>query len=67
MERVFVHSTSLSSVGYDPATETLEVEFLEGEVYQYYNVPEDIYDQLMRADSLGQFFNTYIRNEYPYS
>lgn len=62
-----VASTNLTSVGYDAETGTLEVEFSNGRVYQYYGVPNNMHDQLMRAPSKGQFFNFYIRNSYPFS
>ncbi len=67
MERYSVASSNISSIGYDAGTETLEVEFLSGAIYQYYNVPQNMYDQLMQAGSKGRFLNTYIKNAYPYS
>lgn len=67
MQKQPVSSTNLRSVGYDNATQTLEVEFLSGSVYQYYNVPPQIHEELMRAPSKGQFLNIYIKNAYPYS
>ena len=67
MEKDSVASSNIAAIGYDPATETLEVEFLSGSVYQYYNVPENMYDQLKREGSKGRFLHTYIRNAYPYS
>ena len=67
MQKYSVASSNIAAIGYDPATETLEVEFLSGSVYQYYNVQENMYDQLMREGSKGRFLNTYIKNAYPYS
>ena len=67
MERSYVPSTSIASIGYHEATETLEVEFLNGSIYQYYNVQMNIYEQMMQAGSKGKFLNTYIKNAYPYS
>ena len=67
MERYSVASSNIASIGYDAGTETLEVEFLSGSIYQYYNVPQNMYDQLMQAGSKGRFLNTYIKNAYPYS
>ncbi|MDH3348716.1 MAG: KTSC domain-containing protein [Desulfobulbaceae bacterium] len=67
MNRSCVASTSVASIGYDEATETLEVEFLNGSIYQYYNVPISIYEQNMQAGSKGKFLNMYIKNAYPYS
>jgi hypothetical protein len=67
MEREPVSSSSLVSVGYDPNSETLEVEFIKSGIYQYYNVPQFLHERLMQAGSIGTFFNTEIRNCYPYS
>ena len=67
MERNYVSSSNLVSVGYDATTETLEVEFQNGAVYQYYNVNESIYNELMAASSRGKFLAYQIKNVYPYS
>ena len=67
MKRQVVSSTNIAAVGYDPATQTLEVEFHGGRVYQYYDVPKRIFDELMRAPSTGKFFSAYIKEGYPYS
>ena len=67
MQRYSVTSSNLASVGYDVATQTLEIEFLSRSIFQYYNVPENIYNQLIAAGSKGKFFQQYIRNAYPYS
>jgi hypothetical protein len=62
-----VASSNIASIGYDPDSETLEIEFINGSIYQYFNVPSGLNEQLMVAPSKGQFLNTYIRNAYPYS
>ena len=62
-----VVSTNLHSVGYDEQTQTLEVQFIDGSVYQYYGVPANMHGQLMQASSKGQFLNTYIKRSYPFS
>jgi len=68
MERQAVNSSNLASVGYNPDSETLEIEFLKtGKVYEYYNVPQFMYDRLMAAPSHGVFFNAEIKNAYPCS
>lgn len=64
MDREPVSSSSLVSVGYDPTSEKLEVEFKSGLVYEYYNVPQFVYDQLMQAPSIGAFFNAQVRNSF---
>ncbi|MFK4061282.1 KTSC domain-containing protein [Brucella anthropi] len=67
MQRDLVSSSNILSIGYDEASQTLEVEFQNSGIYQYYNVPLHIYDQLMAAPSKGQFLNIYITKGYPYS
>lgn len=67
MERELVTSSTVVSVGYEPTTETLEVEFKNGGVYQYYNVPEPVYEQFKAAESLGKFLHVYIKPAYPCS
>ena len=64
MRRQHVRSSSLESVGFDPATNQLEIEFREGGVYRY-AVPRRIHAELMASDSLGAFFARRIRHAYP--
>jgi len=66
MQREQVISSNVVSVGYDTDTQTLEVEFKSG-VYQYYNVPQSIYDEMIKAESVGKYLNVYIKPEYPYA
>ncbi len=62
MDREPVSSSNLVSVGYNPDSETLEVEFKSGLIYEYYNVPQFMHERLMQAPSIGTFFNAEIRN-----
>jgi len=61
MERQSVESSNLASIGYDAENEILEVEFNHGGIYQYFDVPENVYDELMNADSHGQYFGRNIK------
>jgi len=56
-----VVSSNLRSVGYDPDTETLQVEFISGTIYEYDKVPPDLHSGLMLAQSKGMFFAANIR------
>lgn len=67
MEREFVSSSTIVSVGYDAAAETLEIEFKNGGIYQYYNVPAPVHQQFMESGSKGQFHHQYIKNAFPFS
>jgi hypothetical protein len=63
MRREPVTSSSVASVGFDPATNELEIEFLGGDIYRYL-VPRRIHRELMAADSIGRHFVRSIRPVY---
>lgn len=61
MRRVRVRSSSLAVVGYDEAGRLLEVEFTNGSVYEYFDVPPAVHLALMTAPSLGRHMNVYVK------
>ncbi len=67
MDRSFVSSSNLNSIGYDEQSLTLEVEFKDGALYQYFDVPASVHQELMGASSVGQYFSQSIRNTYRYA
>lgn len=62
MKRQTVRSGNIKSVGHDPATNTLEVEFQSGSVYRYPNVSSHQHRQLMAAESIGKHFHENLRH-----
>jgi hypothetical protein len=66
MKRTPVESSMISSVGYDPVAEVLEVEFNSGGVYQYGELSEQTYRELMGAESKGGYMRDLIIDQYPY-
>lgn len=67
MKRERVKSSSIRSIGYDAATQTLEIEFQRRGTFQYFGVPEFAYRALMLAPSKGSYFNDRIANRYKQS
>lgn len=61
MERTPVSSSNLESIGYDERTNTLEVAFLNGTIYQYSGVPASIYKGLMLASSHGSYLDRHVK------
>lgn len=57
-------SNVIKSFDYDGGTQTLRVEFNTGSIYQYHDVPEHVYQCLKIAPSVGQYFNSHIREKY---
>ena len=64
MHRDPVDSSSLSSMGYDARRHLLEVEFRNGGIYRYLEVPETEYQALRHADSVGRHLNHEIKPFY---
>lgn len=61
-----VASSAIERVGYDEAEAILEIEFRHGGVYQYFDVPEEVYRDLLTAQSRGRYYHDRIRGEYDY-
>lgn len=70
MNRITVKSSNIAAIGYDPGTETMEVEFKPKDeetpprVYQYDKVPYDDYKAFLNAESVGRHFHTFVRSNY---
>jgi hypothetical protein len=67
MYREQVISSNLRSVGYDPLSRTLEIEFRNGDIYQYVPVPVGVYNGLMSASSKGRYFARVVRGTFPFA
>ena len=67
MKRNHVESSNIESIGYDSSSQTLEIEFLNGTIYQYFDVQQHIYDGLISADSHGKYLAANIKGHYRYS
>lgn len=67
MNRIPVTSTNVASVGYDSKSQTLEVEYQNSTIYQYYDVPETVYEELTKAQSVGSFLNAQVKPVFRYA
>lgn len=66
MKREKVKSSALKSVGYNPDERLLETELTTKRIYEYKEVPESVYINFMKAESLGKYYNKYIKDEYEF-
>lgn len=62
IKMVEVKSSHIARVGYSLVDKRLLVEFNSG-VYEYENVPERIYTDLLEAESKGKYIREHIINE----
>ena len=60
-------SSNIAGFGYDPKTEVLTVEFNNGGRYNYFDVPEHIYEGMRGASSKGQYLAQQIKNKFRYA
>ena len=65
MERQYVNSSMIESIGYDASSGTLEVEFKDGAIWDYLDFPEYLWYDFLSAGSKGKFFHQHIRKKYP--
>ncbi|HUL40286.1 MAG TPA: KTSC domain-containing protein [Burkholderiales bacterium] len=64
MERKSVSSSTIRSVGYEAGSQTLEIEFTSGSIYQYSRVSPEIYRKLMAAPAIASYFKDNIEEEF---
>jgi KTSC domain-containing protein len=62
--RVAVQSSSLASIGHRAEDNVLVIEFRNGSLYRYLDVPADAYEELLRAESKGTHFNRFVRTRF---
>ena len=62
MQRIPVDSSCVKSVGYDDATQTMEINFIKTGPYTYPNVTLDFFELVVNAPSIGAFVNKAIKN-----
>lgn len=66
-EPVAQESSTIKAMGYDEDTFQLEIEFKNGKVYRYDEVPIQVYYSLAMADSIGKAFTKLVKPVYKYS
>lgn len=59
-------SKLLAAGAYDAEKHILYLRFRSGEVYRYFEFPEEQYQDLLDAESRGRYFLTQIRNQFRY-
>jgi hypothetical protein len=64
MERKRINASNIRSVGYDPRTRVLEIEFSNGGIHQYLGVSEEIHRRLMNAPSPGSYYHDEIEESF---
>lgn len=66
MQLTTIDSTMLYAVGYDEASQTLDVVFRTGGIYRYVGVPYEVYQALLVAPSAGRYMQDHVIGAYPF-
>ena len=62
--RQSVQSSAIAKIGYSKRHHVLEIEFVNGAVYRYFDVPVSVHRDLMSAESKARFYDSNIRKHY---
>ena len=66
VEWKLVESSNVATIGYDEETNELHVQFKSGAEYIYSDVPQDVVQEFLDADSKGKFLNERIKGIYSF-
>lgn len=66
MSRVTMFSSAIRTVEYDEARQHLVITLANGRTYRYLDVPPEVYQQFLAAESKGRFYNDHVRDAYIY-
>ena len=60
-------STVIRSIAYNGISAVLTITFVTGSVYEYFDVPPDVYEQFKRFREKGVFYNEQIKGKYRFA
>ena len=60
-------SSNITHFRHDRDNSVLYVEFHSGSVYQYFDVPETVFDQMKASSSRGQFLAQNVKGRFRYA
>jgi hypothetical protein len=66
MKEIPLNSSALSACAYDPQRQFLWIHFRTGERYVYQTIPAAVVQALLQAPSQGKYYNSAIRQKFPF-
>ena len=57
-------SKVIRAFDYDPDARRLDIRFVSGRLYSYFEVPPDLVERMRRSFSKGEFFNAHVRDRF---
>jgi len=65
-QHIFENSSQVKCIRYFDDSKTLEIDFVTGKTYQYYEVPESTYEAALMSESIGKFVNSNVKTVFEY-
>lgn len=62
----FTATTGTAILNFEYKDETLQVDFADGNSYEWFGVPKPLYIKLVNAPALGRFIRRHIYTSFPY-
>lgn len=59
-------SSVVATIVYDRASSTMRVIFVSGAIYDYKNVPQNVFNEMKTSDSKGIYLNQHIKGHYEF-
>jgi KTSC domain len=60
-------SSNIARMAYDSVTQVLKIEFKNGGTYDYFDVPQNVFEAMLTASSKGQYLAQQIKGNYRYA
>jgi len=64
--KVVINSSNLKTASYDTESKTLTITFVNKNIYEYYEVPWEIFTKFRMAESQGKYFVANIKDKYKF-
>lgn len=61
-----VESSMIDQMGYNKESKELMVQFVNGGIYSYKDVPEKVFEGLKKAESKGKYFLKKIKDKHEF-
>lgn len=61
-----VKSSNVNALGWDADGKVLTMQFSNGTIYTYFDVPEETYREILSAPSVGSTFASLVKGKYPH-
>lgn len=62
-----VDSSVISKAEYCNQSDQMLITFKNGRIYMYDDVPRNVFDEMISAESVGRYFNSHVRNLYKFN